>query len=69
MPSSIFFTKSTVKHLYLKIESLINISVGLSVPESHKRSKSELAQQATAVDDASGATMAEPFYQQYPPRT
>ena len=64
MPSSIFFAKSTIIHLYLKMESLINVSVGqlsLSVPKSHKRSKSELAQQATIVDDASGATIAEPL--------
>ena len=71
MLSFISFTESTLTYLNLKMESLINISVGqisLSLPESHKHSKSNPAQQATAVDGASEATIAEPLQQPYPMR-
>ena len=52
MPSLFSSQKSTIVHLYLKMERFFNISGGLlslSVPESHTRCKSDLAQQATAV--------------------
>ena len=72
MASVISFTELTVIPPNLEMENLINFSLGqvsLSVPESHKRSKSDPAQQAIAIDDASEATIAEPFQEPHLMRT